>query len=356
MNGIQRRLRRVDAFQQRHTAVAFPYGVVKKYSDDNASSLASQLTYAMYITVFPLLLLLITVLNLVLAGDPSAQARVASSAFGQFPIVGQELAHNIHALHRGSMIGLIAGILGLAYGSTGLAQTGLYAMAQIWNIPPTVRPNFINRMGRSALFLVVLGVGLVVTTTLSGFGTFGKHNIVLGWVAELVAAGVNVGIYFAAFRVLTPKQVSTRRLWPGAVIGGIVWTVLQAFGGYVVGHDLKGASATYGLFGLVLGLLAWLALGAAITLYAAEVNTVLARRLWPRAIVQPPLTAADQESIALQALQSQRRPEQEVVTTFYKAPMTEDEFRDSGYELEDSPTGVTRTMPAQGGPPREDPD
>jgi YihY family inner membrane protein len=351
MKKVELGLRRIDAFQQRHSAAAFGYGVVKKYGDDNAGALAAQLTYSMFITVFPLLLLLITVLNLVLAGDPSARERVASSAFGEFPIVGQQLAENIHAMHRGSIFGLVAGVFGLVYGSTGLAQTGLYAMAQVWSIPPTKRPNYVGRMGRSLMFLAVLAVGLVITTTLSGFGTFGRHNVLLGYVAEVVAALVNVALYAAAFRVLTPKQVATRRLWPGAILGGIVWTVLQALGGYVVGHDLKGASATYGMFGLVLGLLAWIYLGAKVTLYAAELNTVLARRLWPRAIVQPPLTAADQESIALQSLLSQRRPEQEVVTTFSTGPMSQDEFRRRGYEIDESRTGLSRRTTDEDAPP-----
>ena len=91
-------------------------------------------------------------------------------------------------------------------------------------------------------------------------------------------------------------------------------------GGYVVGHDLKGAGALYGLFGLVLGLVAWIALGVQVTLYSAEVNTVLHHRLWPRGMVQPPLTEADQRSVALQATENQRRPEQQVVTSFDTAP------------------------------------
>jgi uncharacterized BrkB/YihY/UPF0761 family membrane protein len=111
------------------------------------------------------------------------------------------------------------------------------------------------------------------------------------------------------------------------IVGGIAWTILQALGGYVVGHDLKGASALYGLFGLVLGLVAWIALGAQITLYAAETNTVLYHRLWPRGMVQPPLTEADQRSLAMQATENQRRPEQEVVTRFRGRPMNQDEYR-----------------------------
>jgi YihY family inner membrane protein len=342
MNLLQKGMRRVDGFQQRHTAIAFVVGVLKKYGDDNASNLAVQLAYTLFLTVFPLLLLVVTITSIVLVGDPSAQARVANSAFGQFPIIGTQLAHQIHALRRSSVVGLVVGIVGLLYGATGLAQTGLYAMAQVWNIPSSQRPSFLTRLGRSVTFLVLLAVGLIVTTVLSGFGTFGHHNVVVGYLAEVLAAVLNSALYLAAFCILTPKQIRPRALWRGAVVGGVAWTVLQAVGGYVVGHDLKGASDTYGTFGLVLGLLAWIYLGAEVTLYAAEVNTVIARRLWPRALVQPPLTAADQESLALQVLETQRRPEQEVSTTIHSAPMTEDEFRSHNYEIDPSSDGLSR--------------
>ncbi len=327
MNVLEASLRRVDALQQRHLVPSFVVGVVKKFGDDNAGSLAVQITYAAVVTVFPLLLLLITVLGIVLANDPVDRQRVVNSAFGQFPIIGSALAHNLHAMKRSSVFGLVAGLLGLVYGSTSLAQSGLYAMAQIWDIPNAERPNYITRMARSGLFLVVLAVGLLLTTALTGFGTFGRHDFWLGIVGEILGATVNVGLYVAAFRALTPKQVPTRSLVPGAVVGGVAWTILQAIGGYVVGHDLRGASAVYGVFGLFLGLIAWVALGVQITLYAAEVNPVLRGRLWPRALVQPPLTEADQRSLAAQAGEGQRRPEQVVETHFSEGPMREDEYR-----------------------------
>ncbi len=344
VNRIQKSLRGVDAFQQRHAVPAVVFGVIKKFGDDNGGGLCVQLTYAMFTTIFPLLLLLVTILGIVLAKDPSARKALLSSTLAQFPIVGKDLGQNVHAMKRSSSFGLIVGILGLLYGSTGLAGTGLYVMSQVWNIPGAQRPNFVTRLARSLIFLAVLAVGLILTTFLASFGTFGEHNFWLGMLAEVLAALVNVGLYLAAFRVLTPKQVATRCLVPGVIFAGVVWTILQAVGGYVVGHDLKGASATYGLFGIVLGLLAWIYIGTEVTVYAAELNTVLARHLWPRTIVQPPLTEADQESIALQATENQRRPEQEVVTNVKVAPMTQDEYRSAAYRVEKR-VGVSRRVP-----------
>ena len=137
----------------------FLFGVVKKYGDDNAGNLAVQLTYATFVTVFPLLLLLVTVLDLVLGGHPALRSRVLHTAFAQFPVIGTQLAHNVHTLHRSSVVGLTVGVGGLVYGTRGLAQAGLFSMAQIWNIPGAVRPAYVARLARSLLFLAVLFVG-----------------------------------------------------------------------------------------------------------------------------------------------------------------------------------------------------
>jgi uncharacterized BrkB/YihY/UPF0761 family membrane protein len=190
-------------------------------------------------------------------------------------------------------------------------------------MPGPERPNFVKRLGRSFAFLLVLGLGLIVSTALASFGTFGRHNVALGALSELVAVLVNVIMYFGIFRVLTPRGIHTRLLLPGAVIGGVAWTILQAVGGYLIGHDLRNDSVEYGVFGIVLGLIAWIFLGSEITLYAAEVNTVIARHLWPRGMIQPPLTEADQRSMALQATQNQRRPEQEVTVGFTTSAMSQ---------------------------------
>lgn len=330
MNPIERVIvRPVDRFQQRHTFPAVVFAVTKKFGDDNAGALVSNLAYAGFAAVFPLLLLLVTILGIVLRGDASLRDQILHSTLSEFPIIGAQLGNNIHALQKGSSLALVIALLGLLWSSTGLAQAGLFAMAQVWDLPGPVRLNFIKRLGRSFAFLGVLALGIVVTTTLASFGTFSGHAWYLVLGAEIVAGLVNIGQYFLAFRVLTPKVVASRRLVPGAVFGGIGWTVLQALGGYFVGHQLKNTSQVYGTFALVLGLLAWIYIGVQLSVYAAEFNVVLAERLWPRSIVQPPLTDADERALAAQVTENQRRPEQQVGVSYSK-PAPENHFEQSG--------------------------
>lgn len=319
MNPIERVIRRVDAAQQRHKPSAFVFGVVKKYGDDNGGVLASNLAHSGFVSLFPLLLILVTVLGLVASGDPALRRQVLHAVADQVPLIGRQLAGNVHQLRRSSVVGLIVGIVALIWGASGLAQAGLFTMAQVWNLPGPERPGYVQRLGRAALFLGVLGLGVVVTTLLTALGTFGHIGVVIVVLLEVLAVAANTGMYFIVFRVLTPRTVRTRTLLPGAIGGGAAWTALQALGTYLVHHFLHTASV-YGVFATVLGLLAWIYLAAEIVVYAAETNVVLTRRLWPRSIVQPPLTAADRVVLAGQALQNQRRDDQHVQVSFDDQP------------------------------------
>ena len=316
MNPAERAIRAVDATQRRFTPAAFVFGVVKKFGDDNGGVLVSSLAYSAFISMFPLLLVLVTILGLIASVDPSFRAEALSAVAGQVPLIGRTLTENVHELKRASVIGLVVGLVGLIWGSAGLAQSGLFTMEQVWNLPGPARPGYVQRLGRAGLFLCLLGGGVIVTTLLASLNTYWHKAFVLVVLAEVVAAAVNVGMYVGSFRVLTPKGVPTGRLLPGAITGGVLYTVLQVVGTYLVHHYLHSDSA-YGVFATVLGLIAWIYLAVEVTVYSAEVNVVLARRLWPRAMVQPPLTEADRASMALQALQNQRRPEQRIEVTFH---------------------------------------
>jgi YihY family inner membrane protein len=319
VNPVERVLRRIDATQQRSTPAAFVFGVTKKYGDDNGGVLVSNLAVSTFRALFPLLLILVTVLGLAASVDAGFRQDVINAVAQQIPEVGTQVTGNVHQLRRSSVIGLVIGLVGLIWGATGLAQAGLFTMEQVWNLPGPARPGYVQRLGRALEFLGVLGLGVILTTLLASLNTYGKKAVIFVILAEVAAALVNVGMYVIAFRVLTPKGVPTQKLIPGAVIGGIAWTLLQILGTYLVHHYVRSGSA-YGVFGTVLGLVAYIYLAIEITVYAAEVNVVLARRLWPRSIVQPPLTEADRASMALQALQNQRREEQHIEVSFHDRP------------------------------------
>jgi membrane protein len=295
----------LDSFQRRHRWAGLPLAVVYKYFDDQGNYLAALIAYYGFLSLFPLLLLLVTVLGYALHGNVDLQQRVLSSAVAQFPVIGSQLASNIHSLH-GSLPALIVGVLGSLYGGLGAAQAGQSAMNKVWGVPRNARPNPIKARGISLLLLLVVGGGVVSTTVLSALSTDARAygtdlGVGLRIVTSSAATGINAVLFIFAFRVLTAREISTRQVRGGAIAAAITWQLLQVAGTYFVGHELRGASATYGVFGLVLGLIAWIYLGAVTVVLCAEINVVRANKFWPRSLLTPftdnvQLTAGDRRA------------------------------------------------------------
>src|SRR5258706_5633715 len=187
MNPIERAIRRVDAAQQRHKAPAFVVWVIKKYGDDNGGVLAASLAHSAFVSLFPLLLVLVTILGLAASGDPALRHEALNAVARQVPLIGHQLAGNVHQLRRSSVIGLVAGLLALTWGTTGLAQAGLFTLAQVWDLPGPARPGYLQRLGRAALFLAVLGLGVIVTTLLTSLGAYGHNATAIRGLLEALA-------------------------------------------------------------------------------------------------------------------------------------------------------------------------
>ena len=242
MNPVERAIRKVDATQQRYTPLGFVFGVTKKYGDDNGGVLVANLAYSAFVSLFPLLLVLVTILGYVASVDPSFRTDVLNAVAGQVPLIGHTLTENVHQLQRASLTGLIVGLVILIWGAAGLAQAGLFTMEQVWNLPGPERPGYVQRLGRAGLFLCLLGGGVIVTTGLASLSTYLPNGLAFKIPLEVVTAAFSAGMYLGAFRVLTPKGVPTRNLLPGAITGGILWTVLQILGTYLVHHFLHSDS------------------------------------------------------------------------------------------------------------------
>lgn len=309
----------VDRWQQRHRPVAFVVAVIKKYGDDRGSQLAALITYYGFLAMFPLLLVFVTVLGYVAHDNPGVRHDLLNTALADFPVVGQELKRNVGAL-GGNGIALVVGLLALVWGSLGVAQVAQHAMAQVWNVPGARRPGFGARLLRSVLVLAVLALAIVGTAALTTVATLVPAGVAAPVLSTALVVALNVALYWLAFRVLTPAEVETRDLLPGAIVGGIAWTALQLLGTLLVARQLQHTSELYGTFGVVLGLLFFLYLASQITVYAAEINVVRKRHLTPRSLAPPPLTEADERVLADVAEAEQRRPEEAIDVSFEGQP------------------------------------
>jgi len=324
----------MDRFQRRHPAASFPLAVLYKYVEDFGPYLAALIAYYAFVSLFPLLLLLATALGFVLAGDPGLQRQILHSALAQFPVVGDQLGRPKQL--GGGTVGLIVGILGLLYGGLGVAQAAQYAMNTAWRVPRNSRPNPFKARGRSLVLLGTAGLAVIATTGLSTLGTaeagsFGTA-VQVGVLAASVA--INTAVIVFAFRFATTRPLSIRDVAAGAIAAAFGWQLLQSFGIVYVGHVVKNASATNGVFALVLGMLAFLYLTATVVVFCVEINVVRVDRLYPRALLTPftdhvQLTRADRRSYANQA-EAQRSKGFEEVDVTFDPPTRDDPHPEEG--------------------------
>jgi YihY family inner membrane protein len=310
MQAAERLLRRVDEQHQRRAWIAFPYAVMKKFGDDQAGNLAALIAYYGFLSLFPLMLVMVTLLGLLLRDNSELRETIKTSALANFPVIGDDISRNVHSL-RGSGLALALGLVVAVWAGLGIMKVLQTAMNAVWNVPYRYRPNFWVSLRRAMIMLLVLGVITIASAAAGSVGA-GSDDWVLGIAGIVISVVLNLILFLLAFRILTTADVTWGDVFPGAAVAALAWTVLQAVGGYIVSHQLQGASDTYGAFATVIGLLAWIYLGAQLTLFAAEVNVVRKRQLWPRAIVQPPLTNADERALRSYAEQEERRPEEDV--------------------------------------------
>ena len=318
----------LDQLQRRRPSVGVPLAVVYKYIDDQGAYLAVILTYYAFIAIFPLMLIAATVLGFVLQGNPQLQQDLLNSALSRFPIVGDQLGRPEGL--NGSVSAVVVGTLAALYGALGLGQAAQNALNVTWAIPRNSRLNPVASRLRSLVLLTIGGMAvltLAVTATLvSHLEIFGAQ--LSGWLSlavTLVSAAFVAAVLSVVLAVGTSVRHRIRDVLPGAVVIAALWQVLQSLGGLYVEHVIRKASAMNGIFALVLGLFGFLYLAATIAVLGFQVNAVLAKRLYPRALLTPftdavDLTVADRRIYTEHAQAQRLKGFEQVCVTFDEEP------------------------------------
>jgi YihY family inner membrane protein len=312
---VSRRLARLDRWQRRHAAAAVAVAVARKFLDDRASNLAALVAYYAFFSLFPLLLVLVSVVGFVLEGNPSLREDVVDSALARIPVIGAQLGDQIDPL-TGSAAALAVGLAGALWAGLGVTVALGRAFEQMWDVPRLEQRGGIAARGRGVALLAAIGTALLGATAVAGLAVGGGLGEGAQRVAALAGAlAGNVAALFAVFAVLTGRAVRPRALLPGVIAAAVGALVLQALGGWYVDAVVARASDTYGVFALVIGLLSWFWLGSHLLLLAAEVNVVLHRRLWPRSLAGD-LEPADREALRRSAEAGRQDRRQEILVRF----------------------------------------
>jgi YihY family inner membrane protein len=287
-------LDRLDDWQQRSAAVGIPVAVLKKFADDGADRLGVQVAYWGFFSVLALLLVFVSILGFVFQGDPDFQKQVVDSTLKRLPVIGPQISGQVGSL-TGSGVALAVGVLGAVWTGLGVTLAIGNALDRIWAVRRVDRSGFLKSRLRGLLLLALIGTMNVVATAAVAVAAAGGVGTPVARIASLVAsASLDLLLFVACFRLLTAARVTVRQVLPGALLATGCLLALQVLGGVYVTNVLKGSSQTYGGFAAVVGLLSWLLIGAEVTLIAAELNVVLARRLWPRSLTGDLLPADKQ--------------------------------------------------------------
>ena len=301
--------------------IGFPLAVVYKFLDDQGNFLAAMATYYAFVAIFPLLLLASTIFGFVLQDRPDLQEAALTSALAQFPIIGDQLGHPEGL--TGSVTAVVVGSLTALYGALGLGQAIQNVMNAAWAVPFNSRPNPLLTRVRSLVLLIIAGLSVLGVSVFSALGSstevFGPtFDGTIRWLIRFGTVAVVAAVLTSLFRLATARRHSWRGALPGAVFTAFGWQALQAGGAFYATRVLAETSALNQTFGLVLGLVGLIFIACLVAVLGIEVNVVLARRLWPRALLTPftdavDLTDADRRAYALYA-QAQRHKGFETVT------------------------------------------
>ena len=321
---MKRFVDRLDRFQRKHPIIGFPLAVIYKYFDDQGAYLSAIITYYAFIAIFPMMLMASSILGFVLDGNPSLRDRLLDSALSQFPIIGDQLGRPEGL--TGSPTAIAIGAIAAVYGAMGLGQASQNAANIAWSVPRNSRANPFLMRFRSLILLSIAGLGIltlaIISSVLANPDTFGTDvEQRIGWIIRLAGFALTVVIFLGLFRLLSLGRAGLRSVFPGAVVTALLWQALQWVGNTYVRNVIGKASQMNATFALVLGLIAFIYIAAIMVVLGLEVNVVLRRRLYPRALLTPftdnvILTDADQKAYAAYAKSQRHKGFQTVVVTF----------------------------------------
>ena len=315
LRGIPKLVALFDVFQQKHRFLGFPFAVIKKYGEDTGGYHAALLTYYGFLSLFPLLLVFVTIFQLWFKNDTGFQQRVTETINTYLPVIGSELQENIHRI-GGAPWALAIGILVAIYGARGGADAIRFMLNNIWQVPKNRRAGFPKSLLYSLSIMAGTAVGFLTMIGVSSFSAQFGHALWVKVVANLLGFAVAFLTILFVFYRATGRKVPVKEMIPGTLFAAVAIQLLITFGGLFVAHQLKNFNAVYGTFAVVLGLLFWIYLVAQIIVFAVEIDSVRHLKLWPRAVQNDKPTKADHEAYELYAHVQRFIPQEEVDVRF----------------------------------------
>jgi membrane protein len=266
---------------------------VKKFRAENMTDHAAALTYYGMMSLFPALLVAVSLLGVL--GDQSLVTKAVDYArdHGAPAEVVNALKASLSALVRKSgggavSVTLVIGIAVALYGASGAFGAAGRALNVVHGVQET-RSFLRHKLSDLAWTIVVIVLALVAlfSVFLGGglasdlFGTIGLGQTaadiwrVARWFVAIAAV---LGVYAIVYGFgpnVDPRRI--RIITPGALVGVVVW-IVASMGFFFYVSNFGKYGATYGAFAGAVILLLWLYLSNLALLFGAELNAVVDER------------------------------------------------------------------------------
>src|SRR6516165_5895043 len=327
-----------DRLQREHGVLGFPYAVVKKYGDDEGGRQAALITYSVFLSIFPLLLVGVAVLSRVLADRPDLRRRLTDAIVP--PALQPTVEHSLATLPT-STVPLIVCLIGLLLSGTGVVFSAYQTLNHVAAVRHRRRLPYFVRYARVFMVLAILMLGAlavgaltVVATALPGQPGVQRAAAVLG------SALVVFAVLLLGAKLLLARPAPFGALWPGAVAGAVVVTVVLTVGAPLLARLVAKSGPVYGSFATVAGIFALLYLVSQVLVYSAEVAAVRYAHLWPRALDVNDPAPADFRAYTLLA-RAQERIQVTRVDLRVVPPDSPEAVSDPPEAVSDSPEAVS---------------
>ena len=253
-----------------------PFGIAlrvqDRFSELHGGHLAGAVTLQTFLALFPLLLLVMSVVGFFAA---NRNPNLAVELIKDFGLTGEAARTFSDALDkavqtRGTTLGI--GTIGLVWSSLGLVGALQYAYNQVWQVEAR---GMKDKLVGLAWFA---GAAVLFVTSAAVTALLGLLPGILWPASLLVTLAVNAALWLWTAKLLPNRDVGWRPLLPGAVLGAIGLEVLKLLGAFYVPQMVASSSAVYGSIGAVFAVLAWLFFFGRLVVYSSCLNVVLWER------------------------------------------------------------------------------
>ena len=275
-------VRRVDELQQRRRVIGFSVAVAKRYGEDHGGWLGSLIAYYGFFSLYPLLVVFVTVATWVFKDRPETLQRVLEALSSKLPFATAEFSAEVEQQVRnlaGQGWVLALSLIVTMWGAVGVVRVLQDTVNTIWGVPRYSRPRLFAKLLRGFAVIALLGFGVVGTAVVAGI----TLAVDLPLVAALAAAVANIalaaGIVLVLYHLTVGTSVRTSDVVPGALVTAAGSYGITLVGGLYVKHVIARMSGVYGPFASTIGLLAYVSLLVQVFVVGTEISVVRARRL-----------------------------------------------------------------------------